>query len=107
VLTWTEQFGADRLWAVEARRHLSRRFEQDLLHLLGAGERSCGLPPSSWAHARDSARSYGKSDPIDVLTVARAGPAEPDLPIAYLDRPSREVRLFTNHREDSSLNAPA
>ena len=66
-----------------------------------------GYPQAHGPHARDSARSYGKSDPIDVLTVARAGPAEPDLPIAYLDRPSREVRLFTNHREDSSLNAPA
>jgi len=52
------------------------------------------------AHARDSARSYGKSDPIDALAVARAALREPDLPVARLDGPSRQVRLLVDHRED-------
>jgi transposase len=51
------------------------------------------------AHVRDSARTYGKSDPIDALAVARAAQREPDLPIARLDGPDREVRLLTDHRE--------
>src|SRR6185437_9952584 len=59
MLTWAEQFGADRLWAVEDCRHLSRRLERDLL---GAGERIARVPPKLMAHVRDSARSYGKSD---------------------------------------------
>lgn len=33
------------------------------------------------ANARDSARTYGKSDPIDALAVARAALREPDLPV--------------------------
>jgi transposase len=52
------------------------------------------------AHARDSARRYGKSDPIDALAVARAALREPDLPTACLDGPSREVRLLADHRDD-------
>ena len=52
------------------------------------------------AHVRDSARSYGKSDPIDALAVARAALREPDLPTARLDGPAREVRLLVSHRED-------
>ena len=52
------------------------------------------------AKARDSARTYGKSDPIDALAVARAALREPDLPIAQLDGPARQVRLLVDHRED-------
>ena len=51
------------------------------------------------AHVRDSARTYGKSDPIDALAVARAAQREPDLPVARLDGPDREVRLLVDHRE--------
>jgi transposase len=97
LLTWAEQFGADRLWAVEDCRHLSRRLERDLL---GAGQRIVRVPPKLMAHVRDSARSYGKSDPIDALAVARAALREPDLPTARLDGPAREVRLLLSHRED-------
>jgi transposase len=46
------------------------------------------------AHARDSARTYSKSDPIDALAVARAPPGEPGLPTARLDGPERELRLW-------------
>ena len=51
------------------------------------------------AHVRDSARTYGSSDPIDALAVARAALREPDLPVARLDGPDREVRLLVDHRE--------
>ncbi len=52
------------------------------------------------AHSRDAARTYGKSDPIDALAVARAALREPSLPTAALDEPSRELRLLVDHRED-------
>ena len=97
LLRWAERFGAERSWAVEDCRHLSRRLEADLL---GAGERIVRVPPKLMAHARDAARTYGKSDPIDALAVARAALREPDLPVARLEGPARELRLLVDHRED-------
>jgi transposase len=97
MLTWAEQFGDQRQWAVEDCRHLSRRLEHDLL---AAGESVVRVPPKLMAQVRDSARSYGKSDPIDALAVARAVLREPDLPTARLDGPAREVRLLADHRDD-------
>jgi transposase len=99
LLRWAETLdGADqREWAVEDCRHLSRRLEADLL---AAGERIKRVPPKLMAHARDSARTYGKSDPIDALAVARAALRHPDLPVAQLDGPARELRLLVDHRED-------
>jgi transposase len=97
MLRWAEQFGGERTWAVEDCRHLSRRLEADLLRV---GERMVRVPPKLMAQARDAARSYGKSDPIDALAVARASLANPDLPIAQLDGPARELRLLVDHRED-------
>src|SRR5581483_6386846 len=58
------------------------------------------VPPKLMAHARDAARTYDKSDPIDALAVARAAAREPGLPLARLDGPSRELRLLVDHRED-------
>jgi transposase len=52
------------------------------------------------AHSRDSARTYGKSDPIDALAVARAALREPGLPTAHLDDTARELRLLVDHRVD-------
>ena len=46
-----------------------------------------------------SARTFGKSDPIDALAVARAALREPHLPTAHLDGPDREIRLLLAHRE--------
>src|SRR5262249_58405872 len=77
-------------------RHVSRRLERDLL---AAGERIARVPPKLRANARTSARSVGKSDPIDALAVARAALREPDLPLARLDGPEREVRLLVDDRE--------
>jgi transposase len=97
LVRWAERFGPEREWAVEDCRHLSRRLEADLL---AAGERIRRVPPKLMAQARDSARTYGKSDPIDALAVARAALREPDLPLAQLDGPARELRLLVDHRED-------
>jgi transposase len=97
LVRWAGQFGPARSWAVEDCRHLSRRLEADLL---AAGEQIVRVPPKLMAHARDSARTYGKSDPIDALAVARAALREPGLPAARLDGPERELRLLTDHRED-------
>ena len=51
------------------------------------------------AAVRRSARTRGKSDPIDALAVARAALREPDLPVARLDGPDREIRLLVDYRE--------
>lgn len=97
LVVWADRVGPDRRWAVEDCRHLSRRLERDLL---GAGEQIVRVPPKLMAHARDAARTYGKSDPIDALAVARAALREPGLPTARLDGPERELRLLVDHRED-------
>lgn len=97
LVRWAGRFGGDRIWAVEDCRHLSRRLEADLLR---AGERIRRVPPKLMAQARDSARTYGKSDPIDALAVARAALRYPDLPEARLDGPSRDLRLLVDHRDD-------
>ena len=68
--------------------------------MLAAGERIVRVPPKLMAHSGDSARTYGKSDPIDALAVARAALREPDLPTAHLDDAARELRLLVDHRED-------
>jgi transposase len=86
-----------RRWALEDCRHLTRRLESDLLR---AGERVQRVPTHLMAGVRRSARQRGKSDPIDALAVARAAWREPDLPVAQLDGPSRQVRLLIDHRED-------
>lgn len=68
--------------------------------MLAAGERLVRVPPKLMAHSREAARTYGKSDPIDALAVARAALREPDLPTAHLDEEARELRLLVDHRED-------
>jgi transposase len=52
------------------------------------------------AGARKAAREPGKSDPIDAESVARAALRHPDLPVAELDGPAREVKLLSDHRRD-------
>jgi transposase len=97
MLRWAQRFAGERRWAVEDCRHLSRCLEADLVR---AGERIVRVPPKLMAQARDAARTYGKSDPIDALAVARAALRHPDLPVAQLDGPGRELRLLVDHRED-------
>lgn len=93
---WASRF-ADRRWALEDCRNLSRRLEADLLV---AGEAVVRVPPKLMAAVRPSGREPGKSDPIDALAVARAALQEPDLPAAELDGPERTVRLLVDHRDD-------
>ena len=92
---WAQRW-PERRWAIEDCRQLSRRLEADLLKL---GERVVRVPPKLMAGVRRSARTRGKSDPIDALAVARAALREPDLPVAQLDGPSRELRLLVDYRE--------
>jgi len=96
LLDWAARW-AERRWAIEDCRHLSRRLEGDLLR---AGESVVRVYPKLMAGARRIGREPGKSDPIDALAVARAALREPDLPIARLDGPERDIRLLTDHRDD-------
>jgi transposase len=97
VVMWArERFAAQVVWAIEDCRHLSARLERDLLT---AGQQVVRVPPKLMAQTRASARTRGKSDPIDALAVARAFLREPDLPIASHDEVSRELKLLVDRRE--------
>jgi transposase len=92
-----ERFGSQAVWAIEDCRHLSARLERDLLT---AGQKVVRVPPKLMAQMRASARTRGKSDPIDALAVARGFLREPNLPIASHDEVSRELKLLVDRRED-------
>jgi transposase len=91
-----ERFGAEVVWAIEDCRHLSARLERDLM---GFDQKVVRVPPKLMAQARASARTRGKSDPIDALAVARGYLREPNLPIASHDEVSRELKLLVDRRE--------
>jgi len=97
LVRWGEGLAGGHRFAVEDCRHLTRLLERDLLR---AGEVIVRVPPKLMAGQRRSARTRGKSDPIDALSVARAALREPDLPAASLDGAERRVRLLLDHRED-------
>jgi transposase len=97
LLTWARSLSGDRYFAIEDCRHVSGRLER---HLLPRGERVVRVPPKMMAGARHSARTCGKSDPIDAACVARAALREPGLPEACLAGPEQDVRLLTDHRDD-------
>ena len=101
VVEWARQF-ADHdetgvRFALEDFRHLTRRLEADLLR---AGHRVLRVPTRLMAGSRRAAREPGKSDPIDAEAVAMAALRHPDLPVAELDGPAREVKLLSDHRRD-------
>jgi transposase len=97
-LDWARNvFGCDVVWGIEDCRHLSLRLERDLLD---AGQQVVRVPPQLMARTRASARTRGKSDPIDALAVARAVLREPDLPVASHDEVSRDFKLLVDRRED-------
>jgi len=96
LLDWARRLGEHR-WALEDCRNLSRRLEADLVR---AGESVVRVPPKLMAGTRAGVREPGKSDPIDALSVARAALREPDLPVAHLDGPERDLRLLIDHRDD-------
>ena len=97
-MTWAwREFGVELRWAIEDCRHLSARLERDLLT---AGQAVVRVPPKMMAEQRRTARTRGKSDPIDALAVARAAQREPDLPVASHDERSRELKLLVDRRDD-------
>lgn len=97
-LGWARlEFGDDLFWGIEDCRNLSARLERDLL---SAGQRVVRVAPKLMAQARASARTRGKSDPIDALAVAQAVLRHPDLPIAAHDEVSRDLKLLVDRRED-------
>ncbi|HUO47135.1 MAG TPA: IS110 family transposase [Acidimicrobiia bacterium] len=94
-VAWAGSF-PDRRWGIEDCRHVSSRFEADLL---AVGEMVVRVPPRLMAQTRKSGRQPGKSDPIDALAVARAVLSNPDLPHASLEGPTRELKLLLDYRE--------
>ena len=96
LVQWAAKF-EEVTFALEDCRHLTRRLEADLLK---AGLRVVRVPTRLMAECRRSARSPGKSDPIDAEAVARAALRYPDLPRAELDGPAREVKLLSDYRRD-------
>ena len=103
LLVWARSLGRERIWAMEDCRHVSGRLERFLLR---RGERVVRVPPKLMAGARRSTRSFGKSDSIDALAVARAALREPDLGAAQLAGVEREIALLLDHREDLVASAP-
>lgn len=98
LLGWAlREFGREVEFAVEDCRHVSARLERSLL---SAAQTVIRVPPKLMALTRTSARTRGKSDPIDALAIGRAAVANPDLPRAEHTHGSRDVKLLVDHRED-------
>ncbi|MEU3764866.1 IS110 family transposase [Amycolatopsis keratiniphila] len=94
---WAARFGTELIWAVEDGRGVAGRLVRALI---GTGATVKWVPPKLMAACRASARTRGKSDPIDALAVARAALREPDLPTAHLDQQALDLRLLTDRREN-------
>src|SRR4029453_5339040 len=98
LLEWARSLEAERLWALEDCRHVTRGLERALL---AAGEQLLRVPPRLTAPQRRRGRRRGKSDAIDALATARAALQEPGL-----DQPRageetlRELKLLVDHRDD-------
>jgi transposase len=98
VAAWAQGLAAERLWAVEDCRHVTRRLEQTLLE---AGERLVRVPPRLTGPERRRGRRRGKSDSIDALAVARAALREPRIDAPRPREPRlRELKLLVDHRDD-------
>jgi len=97
LLLWARQQSQVRLFALEDCRHVSEALER---FLIGRGERVVRVAPKLMGQSRRGSRSYGKSDSIDALAVARAALSEPRLPEARLAGAELEVKLLLSHRED-------
>jgi transposase len=70
-LRWAHRkFGAGVLWGVEDSRGVTGLLERDLM---AARQRVVRVPPMLMARSRVSARTWGKSDPIDALARRIAG----------------------------------
>ena len=98
LIGWASALGAERLWALEDCRQLTRWLE---LQLVGQGEDLVRVPPKLMAPQRRAGRTRGKSDPIDALAVARAALREPDLSRPRPEeRVCRDLKLLVDHRDD-------
>jgi transposase len=97
LLKFADRHGGERAWAIEDCRHVSGGLERFLLR---AGETVVRVPPKMIASERRAARTFSKSDAIDALAVARAFSREPDLPLARLDGPEREIAHLVDYRAD-------
>jgi transposase len=97
VVAWAGSLQAERLWALEDCRHVTRGLER---RLLAAGQRLVRVPPRLTAPQRRGGRVRGKSDRI-ALAIARAALREPLLegprPGA---RTLQELKLLVDHRDD-------
>ena len=96
---WARDLDAERVWAIEDVRGVSRRLEQALL---AAGERVVRVAPHRMGASRKGERQPGKSDQIDAVAIARAVVKDgaEQFPVAYLDEQAMEIRLVADHRAD-------
>lgn len=97
LLRFAARLDLERIWAVEDCRHVTGALERFLLR---SGQTVVRVPPKLVSRQRKSARSYGKSDPIDALAAAMAALREPGLPKARLAGPEREIALILDFRAD-------
>jgi len=98
LLEWAAALDAERLWAVEDCRQLTRWLERQLLSV---GEDLVRVPPKLTVPERRAGRTRGKSDPIDALAIARAALREPGLSRPQPgEQASREIKLLVDHRDD-------
>lgn len=91
------EFPSGPVWTPEDCRYVSGRLERALLNAAG---RCLRVPPKMMSAARQSARTQGKSDPIDALAVARTAMANLGPPVAEHAHVSHELKLLVDHRQD-------
>jgi transposase len=98
LLGWARDVDRERVWALEACRHVCGALER---FLLGRGERVVRVSTRLMAASRRSSRERGKSDQIDAVSVARAALAAgiDTLPTAALAGVELDIRLLVDHRE--------
>ena len=96
LLAWARELGGELVWALEDVRGVSRELER---FPVARGERVLRVQPKLMAGARRCPRSFGKSDSIDGIAIARAALAHGDLPVAIEDEAARAMRLLVDHRE--------
>jgi transposase len=89
---------AERVWAIEDCRHVSARLEGALI---AAGERVVRVPAQVTGQTRKSARTVGKSDPIDARAVALAVVRDgvESFPVAFTDQQAMEIRVLSDYRD--------
>lgn len=89
--------GEEVRFALEDVRNVSGRLER---FLLARSELVLRVGTRLMVGTRKSARTFGKSDSIDALAIARAALREPGLPQATHEPALRELKLLLDHRED-------